>query len=201
MQLCNHLALTVPHRAPETDHEVRWCLLKLADLLIRGAEEAPPKVTIHLPPTPVTEVAPPIPPVKLKTRPSIKTGGPPTRTPTLPFASTQKLKLPPSGVQGDVSSRAPSAAASPVLDKRDTFSVPKLPPPKKAPVPEKKKPQNIPKAQAAGMSLNDLRACRNALKKLQTHKRAAVFLQPVDPVRDHAPRYAFCPKLPSVLLI
>ena len=201
MQLCNHLALTVPHRAPETDHEVRWCLLKLADLLIRGAEEAPPKVTIHLPPTPVTEVAPPIPPVKLKTRPSTKTGGPPTRTPTLPFASTQKLKLPPSGVQGDVSSRAPSAAASPVLDKRDTFSVPKLPPPKKAPVPEKKKPQNIPKAQAAGMSLNDLRACRNALKKLQTHKRAAVFLQPVDPVRDHAPRYAFSPKLPSVLLI
>ncbi|KZT72927.1 hypothetical protein DAEQUDRAFT_685309 [Daedalea quercina L-15889] len=177
--------------APETDHEVRWCLLKLADLLIRGAEEAPPKVTIHLPPTPVAEVAPPIPSVKLplKTRPTIKTGGLPIRTPTLPFAGAPKLKLPPSSVQGDVSTRTPSAVASPVLDRRDTFTVPKVPPPKKAPAPDKKKPQNVPKAQTAGMSLNDLRACRNALKKLQTHKRAAVFLQPVDPVRDHAPSY------------
>ncbi|TFY68605.1 hypothetical protein EVJ58_g911 [Rhodofomes roseus] len=178
--------------APETDHEVRWCLLKVADLLIRGAEEAPPKVTIHLPPTPVTESAPPIPSVKLplKSRPTIKTtGGPPTRTPTLPFAGTPKLKLPPSSVQGDHSTRTHSAAASPVLDRRDTFTVPKLPPPKKAPAPEKKKPQHVPKAQSAGMSLNDLRACRNALKKLQTHKRATVFLQPVDPVRDHAPSY------------
>ena len=166
-------------------------MLKLADLLIRGAEEAPPKVTIHLPPTPVAEAAPPIPPVKLplKSRPTIKTGGPLTRTPTLPFAGTPKLKLPPSSVQGDVSTRTLSAAASPVLDRRDTFPVPKVPPQRKAAAPEKKKPQNVPKAQTAGMSLNDLRACRNALKKLQTHKRAAVFLQPVDPVRDHAPRY------------
>jgi transcription initiation factor TFIID subunit 2 len=39
------------------------------------------------------------------------------------------------------------------------------------------------------MSLNDLRACRNALKKMQTHKRAGLFLQPVGPVRDHAPKY------------
>ncbi|KAH9929687.1 uncharacterized protein B0H18DRAFT_995740 [Fomitopsis serialis] len=130
--------------APETDNEVRWCLLKLADLLIRGAEEAPPKVTIHLPPTPVTEVAPPIPP----------DGRAAIRTPTLPFAGPPKLKLPPSSVQGDV------------------------PPPKKALAPEKKKPQNVPKAHLS-----------QCLKKLQTHKRAAVFLQPVDPVRDHAPNY------------
>lgn len=54
---------------------------------------------------------------------------------------------------------------------------------------EKKVAKAVPKAQSGGMSLNDLRACRAALKKLQTHKKAAVFLQPVDPVRDRAPKY------------
>ena len=54
---------------------------------------------------------------------------------------------------------------------------------------EKKVAKAVPKAQSGGMSLNDLRACRAALKKLQTHKKAAVFLQPVDPIRDRAPKY------------
>ena len=49
-------------------------------------------------------------------------------------------------------------------------------------------PKAIPKAQSGGMSHNDLTACRNALKKIQTNKKAAVFLQPVDPVRDKAPK-------------
>jgi transcription initiation factor TFIID subunit 2 len=44
------------------------------------------------------------------------------------------------------------------------------------------------------MSLNDLRACRNALKKIKPHKHAALFLEPVDPVRNHAPKFVphFC---------
>ena len=54
--------------------------------------------------------------------------------------------------------------------------------------PSKPVPKVVPKAQSSGMSLNDLRGCRNALKKLQTNKKAAVFLQPVDPVRDRAPK-------------
>jgi transcription initiation factor TFIID subunit 2 len=51
------------------------------------------------------------------------------------------------------------------------------------------KPAHVPKAQSGGMSLNDLRGSRNALKKLKSHKHAAVFNQPVDPIRDHAPKY------------
>ncbi|PCH34126.1 hypothetical protein WOLCODRAFT_130217 [Wolfiporia cocos MD-104 SS10] len=173
--------------APETDHEVRWCLLKLADLLIRGAEEAPPSVKIHLPPTPVAEAAPQIPTMKLplKARPSFKSGGPPTKSFSIP---APKLKLSSSSVQADVSTKTPGSAAS-AIERRDSISTSRVPPPKRAPPPEKKKVQNVPKAQSGGMSLNDLRACRNALKKLQTNRHAPVFLQPVDPIRDRAPNY------------
>ncbi|EMD32531.1 hypothetical protein CERSUDRAFT_118583 [Gelatoporia subvermispora B] len=180
--------------APDTDNEVRWCLLKLADLLIRGAEEAPPKVTIHLPPTPVVETPPPlpVPAVKLPAKPQrpLKTSGLPTKSPLSPFIVPSKLKLLPGSSQGDVHTRTPDSA-HPLNGhdrKRDVFPVPTVPKvPKK--LPEKKKVQNVPKAQSGGMSLNDLRACRNALKKLQTNKHAPVFLQPVDPVRDRAPNY------------
>ena len=50
------------------------------------------------------------------------------------------------------------------------------------------RPAHVPKAQSGGMSLNDLKASRSALKKLKTNKRALIFLQPVDPIRDHAPK-------------
>ncbi|OCH90063.1 hypothetical protein OBBRIDRAFT_793679 [Obba rivulosa] len=174
--------------APDTDNEVRWCLLKLADLLIRGAEEAPPKVTIHLPPTPVAEVPPslPLPHVKLPPKPqrSLKSGGLPAKSPLSPFVVPPKLKLPPSSSQGDVLAKTPDTAHP--LDGRDKKrDVIPVPPPPKVPkkVPEKKK------AQTSGMSINDIRACRSALKKLQMNRHAAVFLQPVDPVRDRAPSY------------
>ncbi|KAI0639863.1 hypothetical protein C8Q77DRAFT_1083269 [Trametes polyzona] len=175
--------------APETDSEVRWCLLKLADLLIRGAEEAPPKVTIHLPPTPVTETAPPIPPVKLPNKPvrALKSGGPIPKSPHAPFTVPPKLKLVPSASQVDVSaSRTPNVAPPSVAtEKRKDFPVPKVP----VKAPEKKTGKAMPRAQSSGMSLHDLRACRSALKRLQTNKHAALFLQPVDPVRDRAPNY------------
>lgn len=162
-------------------------MLKLADLLIRGAEETPPKVMIHLPPTPVTEVPPPLPVVKVsvKAQRPLKAGGP-LKTPITPVAGTPKFKLLPSSSQANMSVKLPS---TPVIErdkKSAVFSVPKVP--KKVLPAEKKPPKTIPKAQSGGMSLNDLRACRNALKKLQMHKRAALFLQPVDPVRDRAPK-------------
>lgn len=53
---------------------------------------------------------------------------------------------------------------------------------------DKKVTKHVPKAQTAGMSVNDLRACRNAVAKLQGNKHAQPFLQPVDPVRDRAPK-------------
>lgn len=165
---------------------MRWCLLKLADLLIRGAEEAPPKVMIHLPPTPVAELAPQLPPVKVlpKARQTLKSGGPPVKSPLATFTVPPKLKIPLGGSLPDGSSRTPSSAIP--LAERVTVS--KVPAPKRSHPSDKKKPQNVPKAQSSGMSLKDLTACRNALTKLQRDKHATVFLQPVDPIRDRAPK-------------
>ncbi|GBE77479.1 Transcription initiation factor TFIID subunit 2 [Sparassis crispa] len=176
--------------APDTDNEVRWCLLKLADLLIRGTDETPPKVTIHLPPTPVAEVPPPLPPVKVQLKPqrTLKSGAPSTKNLIVPFTVPPKLKLLPSSSQLDGSARIPTAESplSTREKRNEPFPIPKLP---RKVVVEKKKEKNVPKAQSGGMSLNDLRASRNALKKLQMHKHSAVFMQPVDPVRDRAPNY------------
>lgn len=177
-------------RDPKTDSEVRWCLLKLADLLIRGAEEAPPKVTIHLPPTPVAEVPPPIPPVKLPSKPprTIKPGGP-AKSPLTPFTVPPKLKLIPSSSQADVPATPTPVVPQPAVARRNTEGpIPKISVRPPAAQKEKKVAKAIPKAQANGMSINDLRACRQALKKLQEYRKAAIFLQPVDPVRDRAPK-------------
>ncbi|TBU50053.1 hypothetical protein BD309DRAFT_996445 [Dichomitus squalens] len=182
--------------APDTDCEVRWCLLKLADLLIRGQEETAPKVTIHLPPTPVAEAPPPLPTVKLssKSQRSLKSGAPTPKSPLPSFTFPTKLKIMPSNTQVDTSAApTPSTPAPPTASGRrggGEFSVPKVPAKVAATAQKEKKiPKAVPKAQSGGMPLNDLRACRTALKKLQTHKKAAVFLQPVDPVRDRAPNY------------
>ncbi|TFK56505.1 hypothetical protein OE88DRAFT_1689584 [Heliocybe sulcata] len=176
--------------APDADHEVRWCLLKLADLLVRGAEEAPPKVTIHLPPTPVSEQAPSLPIVKapaLKSQRMIKAIGGPLKAPIPPHLTipSTKLLLSP-GTPAVESPRVPNAA---VNGRRPIFAKPAAPKGKKAVTVSPKKGGNAPKAQAAGMSVNDLRACRNALQKLRADKHAPLFLQPVDPVRDGAPNY------------
>ncbi|KAJ3753476.1 Bromodomain-containing protein [Lentinula raphanica] len=45
------------------------------------------------------------------------------------------------------------------------------------------------KAQTAGLSTVDYRASKAALKKLTSNKHAKLFLQPVDPIRDHASDY------------
>jgi transcription initiation factor TFIID subunit 2 len=162
------------------DHEVRWCVLKLADILIRGVEETAPKVTIHLPPTPVAETIPQLPPVKLS-KPSrqLKSSGPPLKSISSPIPVQPKVKLVPS--QSDISVR-PNGVAS--IDPAERFTAPKLHP--KGRAPRIVKP--VLKAQTRGMTNYDLKACRNALKKLTTHKHAVLFLQPVDPVRDAAPK-------------
>jgi hypothetical protein len=64
-----------------------------------------------------------------------------------------------------------------------------------APKPKKGRPPKtekaMVKAQTGGMSPYDLRACRNAMKKYTTNAHAVVFLQPVDPVRDAAPKCVY----------
>lgn len=191
-------------RSPDLDREVRWCLLKLADLTIRADPEQPPKVMIHLPPTPVVETPPslplPKPPIKPQRTMSIKVGTPTIKSPLTPTINVGKLKLPGTGTRVDVNVRNPDAP-TPRPDRRASnasFVVPKTPVHKK---PEPKPvPKNVPKAQSGGMSTQDLVACRRIQKNLIQHKSAPLFRQPVDPVRDRAPEYVFgshSPRAPS----
>jgi len=149
-------------------------------------------VTIHLPPTPVQETPPPLPAVKVPTktqRPVPKTGGPPARSPLVPFAPP-KVKLPRISSAADVNIKTPVTEQ---VTPRVAFATPKPAPKPKGKPPKSEKSSHVPKAQSGGMSLNDLRACRNALKKIKPHKRAALFLEPVDPVRNHAPKFVADP--------
>ncbi|KAF8204343.1 hypothetical protein K438DRAFT_1716031 [Mycena galopus ATCC 62051] len=193
--------------APDVDHEVRWCLLKLADLLIKPVEETAPTVKIHIPITPVTETPPILTPLPSKARPLKLAGPAAVQSPVVSKHVPTKLKIRPSTPVIRTPARTPSV--EPQSQARAVaFAVPALPSKAKPPVPVAKakppkpngvavpaKPNGVPKpvhalkAQAAGMSLNDLRATRSALKKLQGHKHAKIFLYPVDPIRDHAPKY------------
>lgn len=171
--------LTSGTRSCDADQQARWAVLKLADLVLRGGEEAPPKITIQLPPTPVVE-APPSPVVRIQpaAQRSLKTG--PTPSPAPGTSSTPKIKLFPSSLHRE------SAPKTPIVSQRKAgFAIP--PPKRQKPEKDKDKKKPVPKSQTSGMSVYDLGACRNALKKLQAHKRARLFLQPVDPVRDRAP--------------
>jgi transcription initiation factor TFIID subunit 2 len=170
-------------------------LLKLADLLIRPVEETPPTVKIHIPSTPIIEAAPQPLPVKaiVKAPRQVKTGGAPAKVP--PATATTKLKLP--GTPTVNSPRIPSIHVPPEPVKRGvSFAAPPAPTPSSQKANKAKpskpasssKPASTPKAQTAGMSVQDYKACKSALKKLKTNKHAALFLQPVDPIRDHAPK-------------
>ena len=142
----------------------------------------------------MAEAPPPLPPVKLTNKPqrSLKSGAITPKSPLPSFTLPPKLKIMASNGQVDASAApTPSTPAPPAPSGRrgSEFPVPKVPvKAASAAQKEKKEKKAIPKAQSGGMPLNDLRACRTALKKLQTHKKAAVFLQPVDPVRDRAPK-------------
>ncbi|KAI0308085.1 hypothetical protein B0F90DRAFT_1680044 [Multifurca ochricompacta] len=179
--------------APDADQDVRWSIIKLADVLVRGAEEAPPKLSIHLPPpTPVTEIPPPLPTVKiplpLKPSRAIKSGGPrntPVSTPITP-----KIRLAPFA-HGEVTNLA--SLSSPVVGQPTTTKLGcavQTPAGTKIKVkPKNKEAKAVPKAQSGGMTSFDLKACRTALQKLKSSKHSKLFLQPVDPVRDRAPNY------------
>ncbi|TRM61550.1 hypothetical protein BD626DRAFT_570752 [Schizophyllum amplum] len=157
----------------DVDYEVRWNLLKLADLLIKPQEEKLPMPKIHIPPTPVAETPPPLP---IKVKPPRPPGRP--ESPTV--VTTPKLRMAPP---------ARRAPPPPVPAAKASKPKQKPAPPPQTGRPPKSSSRPAPKAQSGGMSTNDLIMCRNALKKLQAHKRAKLFLKPVDPVRDHAPSY------------
>ncbi|KAG7099822.1 hypothetical protein E1B28_001631 [Marasmius oreades] len=187
--------------APSVDFEVRWCVLKLADLLIRPVEETPPTIRLHIPPTPVTETAPQLPSAKIAVkppRPMVKAGAPPAKG-SLPITVPPKLKI------SNSSANSPRVSLSvnntpktnhpslPVIEPAQVVPgvAPKVKPKGRPPKATNgtDRPVHTPKAQKGGMDIVDLRVCRSALKKLKVHKHARWFLQPVDPIRDQAPNY------------
>ena len=179
-------------------------MLKLADLVFRGADESPPKVTIHIPRTPVVDMPPVLPSPTLSSKAGAKTkrqlkvplsGKAATGNPS-PLASTlAKIKIP-SGVSQTETVVSPAAPPPPEPNspppkqaapkKAVAFAPPKAKTKLKAPL--EKQEKLAPQAPPCGMSVNDYRACRNALKRIQANKHARLFAQPVDPVRDNAPK-------------
>lgn len=165
-------------------------MLKLADLAVRGEDEQPPKVTIHLPPTPVTEVPPvllpptPMQPVakpivkpKIAVKNALWKDG--VLVPMTPLANSPKIRL-----SSNVSFVEPVAPTVPPPTGKPQLVL--KPAPSKLNQVIKKKEKPLPKAQSGGMNANDLKACRSALKKLIISKHSVLFRQPVDPVRDKA---------------
>lgn len=166
-------------RAPDVDHEVRWYILKLADILVRPNEESLPTIKITIPSTPANEVAP--------WEESFAAHTPSTPSvvlkPTISLPRP-KLKLTPSASRPGRSE--PPESPLPVTP------VPASPAPKVKVKPLKPPgpPRHAhlpPKALSGGMLEGDLKACRSALKALQTIKHSQFFRIPVDPIRDQAP--------------
>jgi transcription initiation factor TFIID subunit 2 len=180
-------------------------MLKLADLVFRGAEESPPKVTIHIPRAPVVEASPASPSPILGSKPGMKGKRLkiplPGKAPGVqsPMATPSgKIKIPSLPVQPEAVVSPPVSAAAtalpppppspskPVGPKKEVaFATSKPKSKQKVAPPKKAKPIQ---GQSGGMSANDYRASRSALKKLQVNKHARLFAQPVDPVRDNAPK-------------
>ncbi|KZO96454.1 hypothetical protein CALVIDRAFT_514798 [Calocera viscosa TUFC12733] len=170
------------------DQEVRWCMIQLAEFFYKPHDEALPKVTITLPPTPVSETAPqlPVPPL-----------APPV--PALPKIKAIRIGVP--GIQKDrpltpIGALPPLA---PAIRNDSPIANGGLPPIGSLAPAKPKKVKPLEKAQESGMSLNDLKACRQALKRMNTNKHADLFRMPVDPIRDRAPNYFDIIKTPMDL--
>ncbi|EJD48509.1 hypothetical protein AURDEDRAFT_112948 [Auricularia subglabra TFB-10046 SS5] len=191
---------------PNMDHDVRWSMLQLNELFIKGAEEVVPKVILHIPITPVVEApATPQPATPSTTSITIR---PPRRPSTATPAPILKIKPPPpprikqeplsiSTGTGGHDAPAPSPAIRPKIrltPRTPRFDDAAMPPPAPPAAPRAPKPiappkKDKPKAQTAGMPGTDVKACKNALHRLHQNKHSIIFRQPVDPVRDQAPNY------------
>ncbi|CAG8708280.1 10711_t:CDS:2, partial [Acaulospora colombiana] len=176
---------------PGLDHEVRWSLLKLADLAFRAIDEPVPKLTIHLPaqPTPVE----PQPSKKLKL--SLSLGGinsskSPRRAHPVDCFLTTTLGAPSPRVGNEVASvhdvKPPESATLPSAKlilkppKLPFVATPAPPPPKSKPVASWAK---------SGLSSQEKKMIEAILKRMIGHPSAVWFLHPVDPIRHGAPTY------------
>lgn len=145
------------YSAPTTHLEIRWCLLKLCEVLIKPSEE-------------------PLPKIKLKMPSALRLSS--TTTPAsadLPLSTTGPAALPKIKL-GSVDVARPEATAE---------LQPAVSQPIKLVLGNKK--IKLSKEQRSGMSLQDLKVCQNLLQKLQATKKADLFRRPVDPINDGAP--------------
>ncbi|KAI0049299.1 hypothetical protein FA95DRAFT_1538598 [Auriscalpium vulgare] len=183
--------------APDADQDVRWSILKLADILIRGAEEAPPKLSIHLPPpTPIVETPSALPPLKVgpaKPPRAAKAGSAVASRPTLPPPAPPKIRLLPSGTstEPNIVKLLPTPTMEPPMATPNKKGVAFRTSTKSKIKDKGSAPTKIkePKGRSGGMTSLDFTVAQLLLRKLTSNKRATIFLQPVDPVRDHAPNY------------
>ncbi|KAK0545629.1 hypothetical protein OC861_005196 [Tilletia horrida] len=203
--------------APVPDTEVRWALIKVAEMLFKPAEEKDlpfqPKVSVRvklptfaqpLDVSPSKEKVPFIEVPDLPNRESFEKADIAPRKHSIirmllievrhaylfPLDSTTSARQ----IKLTLAPRKSSDAANGVLqngsgaESASTGKKLKL-----------KRPKPLAPEQASGMEKADLTACRNCLKKLRESKHAALFLHPVDPVRDRAPNYFSVIKRPMDL--
>ncbi|KAL9933347.1 hypothetical protein V8E36_008065 [Tilletia maclaganii] len=180
--------------APAPDTEVRWALIKAAEMLFKPADEKDlpfqPKVSVRvklptyaqpldLSPSKVQEPFIEVP--EIANRESFQKA-------ELPAPRQIKLTLAPRKI--------PEAAAPGTPVELGAAGAGAGTGPKKLKL-KRSKPVSL--EQPAGMQTADLTACRNCLKKLRESKHAALFANPVDPVRDKAPNYFTVIKQPMDL--
>lgn len=160
--------------APAADHETRWALLKLAELLFKPAEEQElplqSRISVRAKHAEAAALASSLPEHSV-----------PVEDASLSAVPKIKLITRSAGVEEPIHVlQTPNRVA---------FNEPTAVPNVKKSAVKVKKPKPVVQAQAAGMSHADLTACRNALKKVQSNSNAPLFVNPVDPVRDGAPNY------------
>ncbi|KWU43351.1 hypothetical protein RHOSPDRAFT_11631, partial [Rhodotorula sp. JG-1b] len=172
------LLATLTH--PDVDPEVRLCCLKICEATVRPEGEPLPKMRFRLPAAP-----PPAPaPAPFVVEPL------PMPEPVTSVSAPTKLKL--------STPRAVNVDYDPYAAYHDVAPPPPPPalPPAAPAVPKVKKIKDkVPKvhkphaAQAAGMSLQDITACKSLIKKLLKDKKSFIFRAPVDPVKAGALDY------------
>ncbi|GAA5975739.1 hypothetical protein JCM10908_005265 [Rhodotorula pacifica] len=165
------LLATLTH--PEVDPEVRLCCLKICEATVRPEGEPLPKMKFRLPaaPPPAPVYAPAVEPM-------------PIPEPVLSAPTKLKLSTPRAVATDSDPYSAYQEPAPPALPP----AIPTLPKMKKIKdkAPKVHKPHA---AQAAGMSLQDITACKSLIKKLLKDKKSFIFRAPVDPVKAGALDY------------
>lgn len=174
-------------RDPQTDVTIRLAVLKLCETLYRPKEEPVPKLKFRLPVSAAPSAAPAaqgeLPRIKLFASGNrAQAGAEPTVVSQDDFTSSAVVQ--PSALTGVPQPQGfyQGQQRKPSNSKAEAKKAEK----------EKAKKNRAPKAhkaQAAGMSPQDVQACRNCHAKIVKDPVSTFFRVPVDPARDGAPGY------------